>query len=367
MNSEMDGNEQLETEVDADIDTGIDTDTDTGQEVVKPEVTEPPKKMSVRESIQDALKKAAEPPKTDKKPPKKGAAAPGQKAGEQGSTPTQGVTGEPTSPPPDAWKSKELAPVWSGLPQAVQAAITKREADMAKGVESLKTRYQELDGAVAPYRDSIKRFGFTESQAVDQLFKWQMALAGPDKVTAFVALMRSHGIDPATIFAANPGPQAASLLNNGEIPPHLLTKINSLEQKVGQFDQHFASQTKSAAEQTVMTWAKDKPHYTAVRQLMGQLIQSGAVPLNNGNVDLDAAYQMAVHANQETRELVAQEQRVKEVADRKAALDKAKRAASSMRTGAPVPPAQPNGAGKLKRDESVRDSIKNALTELRTQ
>jgi hypothetical protein len=40
---------------------------------------------------------------------------------------------------------------------------------------------QELDAVVAPYREQIKKFDFTEAQAIDQLFKWQMALAGRDK------------------------------------------------------------------------------------------------------------------------------------------------------------------------------------------
>jgi hypothetical protein len=337
-----------------------------------PEPSRPSKPESVREtlarSVKEARTVAEQKDKTSKTPAAKpGAAAPGQQAGDKGSTPTQGVTGQPTSGPPDAWKSRELQPLWQGLAPAVQAAITKRETDMAKGVEQLKARYQELDGAVNPYRDNIKRFGFTEAQAVDQLFKWQMALAGPDKVRAFVALMQSHGVDPATFAAALQGAQqGATPQQTSAIPPQLQTEIEGLKQKVGQFDQHFAQQTRTAAEQTVMSWAKDKPHYNAVKTLMGQLIQSGAAqPSATDPFGLDAAYQMAVHAHPEVRELVSQEQRAKEAADRKAAADKARKAGSSMRTGVPAPPALPNGAAKTNRNEAVRESIQRALAELR--
>jgi hypothetical protein len=43
-------------------------------------------------------------------------------------------------------------------------------------------KLQELDAVVAPYREQIKKFDFTEAQAIDQLFKWQMGVR-PEDVT----------------------------------------------------------------------------------------------------------------------------------------------------------------------------------------
>src|SRR5262249_51182430 len=154
-----------------------------------------------------------------------------------------------------------------------------------------------------------------------------MALAGPQKLQAFVHLMQSHGVDPATFAAALQGAQGANPQpNNVAIPPQIYSEIEDIKREQALYRQYTTSAQKRQAEQLVTTWAKDKPHYNAVRQLMGQLIQSGAVALNNGNVDLDAAYNMAIHAHPEVREVVAGEQRVKEAAERKAALEKAKKA-----------------------------------------
>ena len=353
-----DANPELPLEPVEPVEAGSDPVPDSPEPEAK--AAEPAKKLSIRESINDAIKKAS-------KPSQKDAAAPGPKAGEKVSTPPQGAAA-PTTAMPDAWKAKELSPVWAGLTPAVQAAIVKRESDMQKGVDQLKARHQELDNAVSPYRENIRRFGMSEGQAVDQLFKWQMALAGPDKIRAFVSLLQSHGVDPATFAAAITGGAAPNQQPQATLPPQLQAELEGIRNKLGQYDTHFAQQTRTTAEQTVMGWAKDKPHYDKVKMLMGQFIQSGAVKPTEGDpFALDAAYNMAVHANAETRELVAQEARDKEAAERKAVADKARKAGQSMRTGAPVPPAAAQANGVAKRNEAVRDSIKRALAELRQQ
>jgi hypothetical protein len=335
-------------------------------------------RMSVRESIQDAIKKASR-PSEDKntKPPVEGAAAPGQKAGGKVSKPATGAQAGATqnvAGTPQSWSKEELAH-WPTLSPELQKAVLRTEENARKGLAEFKSRNQELDSAVAPYRETIKRFGFTDGQAVDQLFKWQMALAGPQKIDAFAALLRSHGVDPATFAAAITGgavPQpnqphaSTSAQQQIQLPPQLQEWMNGVSQKLGSYDAQVAQQTKSAAEQTVMTWAKDKPHYDKVKLLMGQLIQSGAAK-PTPDVDpfaLDAAYNMAVYAHPEARDAVTAEQRAKEAAERKATAEKARKAGSSMRLGAPAPLAANGAASAERRNETVRDSIKRALSEL---
>ena len=322
---------------------------------------EPNKRMSVRESIQDAIKQASKPPEPkETKPSAKRAAAPGQKSGDKGSPPPAGTaqTAAPTS-----W-SKEEQTIWPTLSPAAQKAVLRTEENARKGVENLKAQHQELDNAIKPYDETIKRFGFSRSQAVDQLFKWQMALAGPDKIRAFVALLNSHGVDPSTFAAAITGGAAPN--HQPQLPPQFHQELEGIKSRLGQYDAQFAQQTRQTAEQTVTAWAKDKPHYDAVKVLMGQLIQSGAAkPSDDDPFGLESAYQMAVHANPETRGIVAGEQREKEAAERKAIAEKARKAGSSMRTGAPVPPVAPQVNGRDHRNETVRDSIKRALADLR--
>lgn len=344
----------------------------------------PAKQLSVRESIAAALKEHASKDDTtdetgkkpDIKPPAKGAAAPGQKAGDKASktTPPQGGAPQGTaqgSPQeiPAVWKARsELSTLWSGLTPAAQAAISKRETEMSNGVDKLKNQFQELDQAVKPYDESIRRFGFTRAQAVDQLFKWQMALAGPNKIEAFRHLMRSHGVDPATVAGAPQGaPNGAQPNGTAAIPAELNTVLQGIVNKIGQLDQDRVAQTQNAAQQTVMTWSQGKPHFEKVRQLMGQLIQSGAVPnLPSGHPDLDAAYDRAIYTDPEVRALVLAEEQAKKTATNKAAIEAKRRAGQSMRVGSPAAPAANNGPTRKKGEpESARDSITRALAELR--
>ncbi len=94
-----------------------------------------------------------------------------------------------TTPAPAAW-TKEAKEAWAALPPAVQAAVTKRETDVQKGVDELKAKYADLDTALAPHIPVIRQFGHTPAQAVGQMFEWfkQLSLR-PNE--AFPALAKS--------------------------------------------------------------------------------------------------------------------------------------------------------------------------------
>ena len=59
---------------------------------------------------------------------------------------------------------------------------------------------------------------------------------------------------------------------------------------------------------------------------MAQLIQSGAVPLKDGQVDLDGAYDMALYANPEIRAQVLAAQEAEKAKQLKAKQEAAKKA-----------------------------------------
>ena len=68
--------------------------------------------------------------------------------------------------------------------ETVEKLVQEALEDADRRIEELRAeneRLKHLDDAIARYRAQIKSCGFTEAQAVDQLFKWQMALAGPDR------------------------------------------------------------------------------------------------------------------------------------------------------------------------------------------
>ncbi len=312
----------------------------------------------------------------------------------EGEAPAEGEQApEPETPaeqPPDGF-SREAKAEWANTPQPVRAAIVKREADMAKGVEQLRGYYRDIDQALAPHIQAIQQHGHTPAQAVAQLFAWFQALASNPQV-AFPALVKSFNQDPARLFqlqaqAQQAQPQAATQGQQpaGQVDPQVQRYINDLQgrlqmmeqsftQKLGGLENTFAQQSQAKTEEILNNWAKDKPYFQEVRQMMANLVASNAIPLKDGQVDLDAAYDAAMYAIPDVRGKVlaaqAEERRkaaaAKADAERKAQqeqADKARRAAVSVGGGAPGVPGAPQAKGSARK--SVRESINEAVTQLR--
>ncbi len=292
----------------------------------------------------------------------------------------------PATPPPEGW-SKEAKAEWAKVPAAVQAAVSKREQDVNKGVQELRQRYSDIDQALAPRMDVIRAHGHTPAQAVNQLFSWFEALNNNPTV-AFPALAQSFRFDLKSLLEAAPAAPAAPAEGGqpeGEVPPAVQAYIKSIEQKLGGMEQAivqrfgalentFAQQSQAKTEEILAHWAKDKPHYEEVRNLMAHLIGSGAVEaLPDGRADLDKAYDMALYANPQVRtQLLASQTQAAEKArkDRETAektaqqalADKARKTSVSLSPGAPGAVAavgKPKGKGK-----SVKESLMDSITEL---
>lgn len=373
-------------------DTGGATGGDAGDAGAAPAATEDHSKPRV-ETVTDSVRRAVAESK------EKAAATKDGKGGKKDKTQTDGATagdkvaakagsetpadGDPatapqaTSGPPNAW-NKEAKAIWEGLPDVAKQAITQRETDTAKGVQELRTRYQDIDTAIAPYKAVMTQNNVTPGQAINQLFKWHMELAGPNKVQAFRELAKSFSIDPATIAAA---PEATAEKpagvdqGNNEIPENLRPVITDLETRLKKFEENESAATKAAAQQTWVNWSKDKPHAEKVRGLMANLINSDLAlmqagqpqvsnTIKNGTIDMDAAYQAATFAHPEVRQALLQEDQTRRDKEARAAAEKAKKASAGLRTGAPAG-AVDTSKSNAPRVESVKESITRALAEVR--
>lgn len=293
--------------------------------------------------------------------------------------------------------TKEAVAEWAKTPPVVQQAFVKRVEDMEKGVTALKTRYADLDGALAPHIESIRSHNRTPAQAVAQLFSWFKALE-VNPAQAFPALAASFNYDweklktlPAMAAAAGGQQQQGTQAQQDimaklpeELKPlfgQLLEKVGSLEnqlgQKVGSLETAMQTQSQQKTNEVLAIWSKDKPHFEGVRLMMARLIQSGAVPLKDGQVDLDGAYDMACNADPTTRAALLADARAAEDKKRKdaAALEKkaqqdqaekARRAGIGVAGGAPGAP-RPVVNKTAGRGKSVKESIQDAITELANQ
>jgi hypothetical protein len=337
-------------------------------------------KRAVAETTEKANAAAAKAKTAKSKTSTQAGAETGDPAKPSSETKTEGNTEtapQAQSAAPKAWSKEEKA-LWNDLPEPARAAILRREADTEKGVNELRTRYQDIDTAVAPFKAVMTQNNVTPAQAISQLFKWHMELAGPNKVQAFQQLAKSFGVDPATIAAA-PATEAkpAGADQGNSIPENLRPVITNLETRLKTFEEQNAAQARNAAQQTWENWSKEKPHAEKVRGLMANLINSDLALIQAGqpqvsntinpqtmSIDMDAAYQAATYAHPEVRAAIMQEEQAKRDKEARAAAEKARKAGASMRSGAPAG-AVPSNQNAVPRNETPGESIRRALAELR--
>jgi hypothetical protein len=325
--------------------------------------------------------------------------------------PAAPVVAESKLAPPEGF-SKEAKAEWEKTPAQVQQAILKREQDMSKGVEELKKRYTDIDQALTPRMDVIRKHGHTPGQAIHQLFSWFEALSqDPVRLksgqapVALEALAKSFGIDLRAIYtpqqqaekpkevAQEPGKDGQPA---GAVPPQVQAYIDSMKEQLAQFGQAvqqrfgsientFQRQSQAQTQEMLDSWSKDKPYFEDVRGMMAHLITPGPAsamypqgsppavpPLANGSADLDTAYDMAINAMPAVRQKVRQEELTKIEADRVAkeqkekkaqqeAADKARKASGSLSLTAPGAPVTPQKGPKQRK--SVGDSLREAIAE----
>lgn len=327
-----------------------------------------------------------------------------------------GTTAAPTPAvqPPTSW-SKEAQETWATLPAPVQAAVAKREKEMSDGIASIKNRYGEIEQALAPRRQLLSQTGHSEGSAVNQLFAWHEALAGPNRMQAFAALARAHNIDfsqllpqgsqqqPSPTSGAQPGgsPGAADPVQDylrAYLQP-VLSRIDNVAQVTGGLQNAWQRQQQDAIAHQLEVFAQDKPHFNTVRRTMGQLMsptldRSGNVIAPPAATSLQDAYDKAIWSMPEIRTAMLAEEAAKRDAEVKARQDaeasklataeaerkakaeldenerrkreaetveKARRANVSLRGGTPVG-VPTTGAS---RGETVGSTLRNAIRDTR--
>lgn len=375
---------------------------------------EPAKKQEEAKPPADPVEKKAESEAKDSsvKSEKVDPQVPDDKSGQEEKVKQTEEQGEDTekaqpSKPPTSWSRSSKA-LWDSLPPSIQDEVLRREENAQRGVDELKSRHKaevdglkartaELETVVAPYDEAIRQAGRTRGQVVDQLFRWHVALSGPNRVQAFRQLAANLGVDVATLAGVQKTAEGQESASETGSQHHVqdmswAPAVGELQRRLEQYEMATAAQQQAAAEKTVQDWAKDKPHFERVRQRMAQLINADAELIrmghqpangfvNGSDINMDAAYEAAVWADPELRaELIRgrEEERdaVAKAAAEKARLEaelrlrqekaaieaeRAKRAATSIKPAAPLSGVNGAAPKQQNRHESVRDSIRRAL------
>jgi hypothetical protein len=281
---------------------------------------------------------------------------------------------------PPFFKNKGKA-TWEKLSPEDKKTIIAREKEVSDGFAQVSQRIrnvEDLERAIAPRLQSIQQFGVSPGVVVDRLFQWMEGLNDPTRrVNTFKQLAASFGMNVNQLAS---GVEPEKNEPDPNAPPSWFNEFTgTVEKKIGTLEQQLTAQKDAAVESFILNWAKDKPHYGKVSQLMGQLMQSGAVPAldASGSVNLDGAYEAAIKLNPEVAALIQQEQNDKTAAEAtqkalKEAKEKADRLARAKRAGVGLKPAAPslpagalNGKGQ-KEDTSIRAAIRKSIEDLRS-
>ena len=273
----------------------------------------------------------------------------------------------PAEGPPSAWKG-----IWDSMTPEARAIAVKRESEVAKGFEEYRgktAQLQEISQALDPLRPVLQQHGITsDAAAVKSLLAWEGSFRNPQtRVQAFHDLAKQYGVDLSTLV---PSSQSAAPSYAQDIPDPIRPvldqygqQISEVRSQVQSWQQQMQQQEQQQIAEKLSTFAKDKPHFEAVRATMGQLMSAGIVSMG----DLEGAYQKAIAIHPEiSAQIRAQEEKAKADEQARTRAEKAKQAALaavSPSSRSPAGGGEPVHQGK----GSVRDAILSSVRTLREE
>lgn len=267
---------------------------------------------------------------------------------------------DPYALAPEKWGT-DVKAQWNELPAAVREQIIKRE----KEVHQQFTRYDEernfgkaARAVVAPYEGYIKSMGADPIKAFDYLLKTDYALrtAAPEqRRQLLIKAAADYGIDLNGSVLQDSSQPVQQPANDPRYET-MQQQVQYLSQQLNDVTNRYREGEDRKVHQTIADFmaSPDHPFVERVADVMALLLDSGQAST------LEAAYEMAVYANHETRALHLQAERAAEDRKRQERADiaRAKNASGSV-TGAPGSNALPtptNSAGSV--EDDVREAIR---------
>lgn len=247
--------------------------------------------------------------------------------------------------PPYSW-SKEWKEKFKTWPREAQEQVLSRDAQTTKDYtqKSMKVAEQakyfdDMERAVHPYREELARANMTPAQLFSNYAGWHNRIR-ENPVAGILGLAQQYGID------------VRQLTDNYTPPdPQLVQMQQEIQGLRGQLQEH-NNMGAQQVQDTIVNEANmfinavdDKgnkvyPHVDRVSREMTYYIQQiKAQDANKPNAEvLKEAYQEALWANPDTRQIMIQQKRQSEEAERQAkAVEKARKAkkASASINGSP--------------------------------
>lgn len=228
---------------------------------------------------------------------------------------------------PISWSAEQKAK-WGTLPPDLQAYIAQRDKESHEAItragQEIKA-YEPIRGVIEQFKDTFQRNGLQPHDAFARMMAVEQMLEQNPK-SAIEQIAKAYGVSLQG---------QAEQTDTPENP-----RIAELESRLAKAESFLTAQQRQQvnAEQAVLAreiadFAKDRPHFEAVRGIMAGLMQSGAAE------NLKDAYEMAIYANPTIRQATLAEDQQKAEAKRKAdeaeRVKKAKQAAGVNVKGTP--------------------------------
>jgi hypothetical protein len=263
--------------------------------------------------------------------------------------------------PPSSW-SKDQWERWNKLDPDTQQYIEKREADFAKGVSTYKGQWdqaQPIFEAVQPFMQTIAQSGMPPAQWIQYLGAAHHTLSQgtpEQKLQAFAKLATDCQIDLAALTGGQPNPQFG----------HVTQMVSTLQNRTQQLETMLQQQEQQRIQQNIEAFKANAPHFEAVKETMGQLLQSGVVN------DLQTAYDKAIRLQDDVWQQIQSAEQAKQAeamraaaakaeAERQAEIARKKAAAVSPKSSSPTGSAA-TGGGKQDRRAALADAFDSATS-----
>jgi len=277
--------------------------------------------------------------KGDESPPPVESPADKSLAPQEGGTPkeppppTDGMADQKLEKAPGSWKPAAREK-WASVDPTIRAEIYRREAEISRGLnQSTKDASfgREINEIVAPYQHTFRAAGTDAKTAVSKLLETDAVLrygTPIDKAQRAYEILSYYGVDVQALGALIMGEQPAQQPVDPQVQA-LQQRLAALESGNQNQQEKFVADLRTELE----TFASDPKNefYRDVRLDMATLLEAGRAK------DLQDAYDKAVWANPETRQVLLDRQAVelsKSVSKKAAA---AREASSSINgSGEPV-------------------------------
>ena len=260
--------------------------------------------------------------------------------------------------PPSSW-SKDQWERWGKLDPETQAYIEKREADYAKGVSTYKNQWdqaQPIFDAMQPFMPELQQYGIQPGQWIQNLGTAHrtLALGSPEqKLQMFAKLATDYGVPLQALAPAASGPDGQPA-QQPHIDPqfgYIAQTVSQLQNRIQQFETLQQQQEQYRITREIEAFKADKPHFDAVKETMGQLLQSGVAP------DLQSAYDKAIRLHDDIWQQRLDEEKARQAeelrkaeearqAARQAEIAKKQAAAVSPKSSSPTGNAAAGGGKK---------------------